>query len=168
MRSATRAPMTWSDRLDRVTLYLAAIGGMCLLAILAIVTAGVVMRYAFSAPLLGVNEIVQLTAVALVMCSLPYCTSQSGHVAVDVLEGALGRWGRFAGDILSRVLSGFVLAILSRRALLKALDAWEWSDVTNMLRIPIWPFYAILAAGTALCVLIFALQLVVLIQRGPR
>lgn len=145
---------------------MSVIGGVCLVAIVAIVTVGVVMRYAFGAPLLGINEIVQLTAVALVMSSLPYCTARQDHVAVDVFEGWLGRWGRFFGDILSRLLSGFVLSILGHRAFLKALDAAEWGDATNMLRMPIWPFYAILAAGAGLCALIYALQIVLLVGRG--
>jgi TRAP-type C4-dicarboxylate transport system permease small subunit len=165
MRSAAD---TWLGRLDRWALYLATIGGLCLLGILLTVTAGVVMRYAFGAPLLGINEIVQLAAVALVMAGLPYCTAQEDHVAVDVFEGAIGRWGRFVGDLLSRILAGIVLAILCRRAVLKALDAWEWGDATNMLRIPIWPFYAVLASGAGLCVLVFGLQLLHLLMRGPK
>lgn len=152
-------------RLDRATRLLTVIGGICLLAIVTIVTAGVVMRYVFAAPLLGVNEIVQLTAVALVMSALPYCTQQNDHVAVDVFDNFLGRAGRLAGDILSRLLAGFVLAMLCRRAVIKAFDAHEWGDATNMLQMPIWPFYAIIAAGSGLCVLVFAMQLVLLIAR---
>jgi len=154
--------------LDRTVNWLAVIAGLCLVAIVVIVSLGVVMRYAFGAPLLGVNEFVQLTAVALVMAALPYCTARRGHVAVDVFDKAMGPWGRYAGDIVSFLLSGFVLAILAQRAVLKALDALEWGDATNMLRMPIWPFYGILAAGTGLCVVIMAVQLLQIIARGPR
>lgn len=159
----------WSTYLDRTTYCLAIIGGLCLLAIVAIVSAGVVARYAFGSPLLGVNEIVQLTAVALVMSALPYCTFREEHVAVDVFETMLGRWGRFAGDILTRFLSASILSVLTYRAVLKALDAWEWGDATNMLRMPIWPFYTILALGAGLCVLVFVFQLVlILFVRGAK
>jgi hypothetical protein len=78
----------------------------------------------------------------------------------------LGRWGRFLGDILSRVISALVLGLLCRRAALKALDALEWGDATNMLKMPIWPFYAILSVGAGLCARVFAVQLLVLILRG--
>ncbi|WP_174804440.1 TRAP transporter small permease [Martelella limonii] len=158
----------WSARFERATFYLALVGAICLLAIVAIVTVGVVMRYVLGIPILGVNEFVQLTAVALIMASLPYCTAKRDHVAVDVFERILGRWGRFIGDIVAYCLSGFVMAILAQRAVLKALDALEWGDATNMLRMPIWPFYAILAAGAALCVLTFAVQLVVLLVKGAK
>lgn len=158
----------WSSRFERATFYLAIIGAVCLLAIVAIVTVGVIMRYVLAVPILGVNEFVQLTAVALIMASLPYCTARRDHVAVDVFERLLGRWGRFIGDIAAYCLSGLVMGILAQRAVLKALDAWEWGDATNMLRMPIWPFYAILAAGAALCVLTFAVQLVVLLVKGAK
>jgi len=156
----------WSAAMNGATLYLTVIGGLCLVAIVVVVSVGVVMRYAFGTPLLGVNEFVQLTAVALVMSALPFCTAQQDHVAVDVFERFLGRWGRFAAGILTRLLSGFVLAVLTQRAIAKALDALEWGDATNMLRMPIWPFYGILAAGAGLCVLIFALQIVLILARG--
>lgn len=151
---------------DHLALYLTVVGGVCLLAIVATVTCGVVMRYALNTPLLGINEFVQLAAVAMVMAALPYCTAHNDHVAVDVFENVLGRWGRYAGDIIARVLSGGALAFLTQRAILKALDAWEWGDATNMLRLPIWPLYAVLAVGTGLCVLIFALQLMTILVRG--
>ena len=157
-----------SSRLETATIGLTVIGGLCLLGIVVVVTAGVVSRYVFGAPLLGVNEIVELTAVALVMSALPYCTARGDHVAVDVFEGMLGAWGRLFGDLLSRGIAVTILAILTHRAVLKALDALEWGDATNMLRMPLWPYYAILALGTALCALVFAAQFLVLIAKGPQ
>jgi TRAP-type C4-dicarboxylate transport system permease small subunit len=159
---------TWSRRLSGATQYLAIMGGVCLMAIVAVVTSGVVMRYVFGAPLLGINEVVQLTAVALVMSSLPYCTANEDHVAVDVFETWIGKWGRLIGDILSRILSGLVLGVLCNRAASWAMEALEFGDATNMLQMPIWPFYAILAAGAGLCVVIFALQIVHLLIRGAQ
>ena len=157
---------SWSRRLNSATQILNVVAGVCLVAIVGVVMAGVVMRYLFNMPLLGVNEIVQLTAVALVMAALPGCTFTDGHVAVDVFEKSLGKWGRFLGDIVSRLISGFVLAVLCRRAFLKALDAAEWGDATNMLKMPIWPFYTILSVGAGLCALVFAFQLIAIVVRG--
>jgi len=157
-----------SDRLEKATVGLTVIGGICLLGIVVVVTAGVVSRYVFGAPLLGVNEIVELSAVALVMSALPYCTARGDHVAIDVFDHMLGAWGRLIGDLLSRGIAIVILAILTHRAALKALDALEWGDATNMLRMPLWPYYAILAVGAALCALVFAAQALVLIAKGPQ
>lgn len=155
-------------RLSRATGALSALAAACLLAIVVLISAGVVMRYLLGQPILGLNEIVQLAAVALVMAALPHATLREDHVAVDVFDRALGRLGRLFGDVLARVISAVVLAILCQRAVLKGLDAWEWGDATNMLRMPIWPFYAILALGSGLCVVVFAVQLVTIFSRGRR
>ncbi|MFV0243594.1 MAG: TRAP transporter small permease [Qingshengfaniella sp.] len=154
--------------LGRATLALTWIGGICLLSVVLIVAAGVFMRYVMHTPILGVNEIVQLAALALVMSAMPYCTFGNHHVNVDVFDRMLGAYGRLLGDVLARVLSVFVLGVLTHRAVLKALDALEWGDATNMLGLPIWPFYGILAAGAGLCVIVYAVQIVTLLMRGAR
>ena len=166
MRIRRRNLVAWSGYLDRASLWLTLIGGLSLLAIVVLVSVGVGMRYVLKTPLLGINEIVQLSAVALVMSALPYCTSRSGHVSVDVFDNMLGWIGRFLGDLMSHGLSLFVFVILAQRATLKALDALEWGDATNMLGLPIWPFYAIIATGAAICALIFAAQILVVLVRG--
>ncbi|HMQ41595.1 MAG TPA: TRAP transporter small permease [Paracoccus sp. (in: a-proteobacteria)] len=154
--------------LDRVTLWLAWLAGLALIFMVVIISTGVMLRYVFGTPLLGLNEINQLTAVVLVMAALPYCTLHNGHVGVDVFDNAIGAVGRLLGDVVSRLLSGFVLSVLVWRAALKALDAWEYEDATNMLDLPVWPFYAVLGIGAALCVLIFAVQLIDILKRGGR
>lgn len=151
---------------DRATAVLAVIGGIALVALVALIFTGVVMRYALAMPILGSNEIIQLAAVALVMSALPYCTSLNGHVGVDVFDRFLGQFGRRAGDVIARILSGWVLGVLCYRAVLKALDAAEFGDATNMLGLPLWPFYAILAAGTGLVVVIFLIQCLDVILNG--
>ncbi|MGI3184934.1 TRAP transporter small permease [Nioella aestuarii] len=145
---------------ERATYVLATLAGICLLFMMGVIAASVIMRYVVGQPILGVNEIVQLTAVAMVMAALPFCTFHNAHIAVDVLDNHIGKWGRLIGDIGSRLLSGLVLALLCRRAILKVLDTYEFNDTTNMLSLPLWPFYAILAAGSGLCVLIFAEQII--------
>ncbi len=161
-----RAASALSVVTARATASLAVIGGIALISLVVLIVAGVLMRYAFGQPILGANEIIQLAAVALVMSALPYCTSLNGHVGVDVFDRFLGRFGRRAGDVLARVLSGWVLSVLCHRAALKALDAAEFGDATNMLGLPLWPFYAILAAGAGLVVAIFAIQCVEVIVNG--
>lgn len=137
--------------------------GVCLVVMVGVITLGVVMRYVVGRPLLGVNEIVQMVAVALAMLALPYTTSSGAHVRVDLFDRRIGRWGRLIGDLLSRALSITALAILCARALSKAGEAMQYGDVTNMLELPLWPVYAALVAGMGLCALVFAVQVVAIV-----
>ncbi|NWJ25307.1 TRAP transporter small permease [Rhizobium sp. RM] len=162
---ATLPAESW---LERVTVWLAVIAAAAMLFLVILISVGVILRYAFNIPVLGLNEINQLAALTLVMAALPYCTAQSGHVGVDVFDNAIGRVGRFIGDIGSRLLSGFVLSTLAQRAILKALDAHEFEDTTNMLNLPTWPFYGILAIGIALCVIVMASQCLTIVRTGGR
>lgn len=157
----TKLP-AWLTWFNRANLLLATLSGMFLMLVLGLVFVGVFARYVFSAPILGINEVVQLASVGVVMLALPYCTSYEGHVRVDVLDGVIGRWGRHLGNLMSRGLSAWVLSILVRRAWLKMLDAHEFGDTTNMLGIPLWPFYAFIAAGMTLCVVVLLVQLLVI------
>lgn len=134
-----------------------------MVAMVIIIVASVFMRYAIRQPMLGSNELVQMTSVVLVMMALPCCTFTEGHIRVDILDNIIGRWGRLIGDLVYRLTSIFVLGLLTYRAGLKGLDALKWGDNTNMLSLPIWPMYAVLALGSALCVLVLLGQVILVI-----
>ena len=131
------------------------------LAILLVATvAGVIMRYVFAAPILGGNEIIQLISIAVVMLAMPAAMHHGDHIRVDVLDRHIGAAGRFAGDILSRGIAIYLLSVLACRAWAKLKDAAEFGDATNMLRIPLWPFYGLLMLGTVLFAIILVLQII--------
>lgn len=46
------------------------------------------------------------------------------------------------------------------------LDAREFGDATNMLALPIWPFYGLMALGLALTVVVLLIQIVLLLVSG--
>ncbi|MBU4529584.1 MAG: TRAP transporter small permease [Alphaproteobacteria bacterium] len=137
------------------------------LGLLLLVTfAGVVMRYFFNAPILGSNEIIELVSVAVVMLAMPGAAQRQMHIRVDVFDGLIGAFGRFAGDIVARGLSIYLLTLLGWRAWGKLTDAAEYGDVTNMLSIPLWPFYGLLVLGAALYAIVLAIQLVDILRSG--
>lgn len=137
------------------------------LAILLVVTfASVIMRYFFNAPILGSNEIIQLASVALVMLAMPGAAQAGMHIRVDVFDQRIGAIGRLAGDVMTRIVSVYLLGVLAWRAWGKLLDAAEFGDATNMLEIPIWPFYGLLILGSVLYALVLAIQLLDIIRAG--
>ena len=156
---STQSENTRSKTFDRANHLLAMFASIMLLFMVLIIAVGVVLRFVFAMPILGLNEVVQLTSVGVVMLALPYCTTMDGHVRVDVLDDLIGTNGRFIGDIGSRLISAFVLGVLVWRSLFKAVDAWKYGDATNMLNLPIWPFYAAIAVGMALCVVVYCMQM---------
>lgn len=137
------------------------------LGVLLVVTfASVIMRYFFNAPILGSNEIIQLASVVLVMLALPGAAQRSMHIRVDVFDRLIGPIGRLIGDVLARVLSVYLLGVLAWRAFGKLQDAAEFGDTTNMLQIPLWPFYGLLVLGAVLYALVLVIQLIDIIRTG--
>lgn len=151
---------------DRASFLLAIAAGILLVAMVGVITAGVGARYFLGRPILGINEIVQMNAVALAMLAMPYCTASQAHVRADIFDRLIGRWGRLAGDIVTRLLSIAALSVLVHRSWDKMLDAREFGDATNMLALPLWPFHGLIAFGMALCVLVFAAQILRIVLLG--
>lgn len=165
--SAPRKP-AWSGLPGQATALLAWVAGALLIGMTVLIAVAVIMRKLVGAPILGVNEIVQLVAVALVMLALPHATRSGAHVRADIFDPALGRWGRAGADILTRLLSIYVFRVLIGRAWDKALEAHEFGDATNMLSLPLWPFYGLIVLGIGLAALVMALELLtVLLTRRP-
>ena len=164
----TQGNFNLAAQADRAARVLAILAGAGLLLVLALIFVSVVMRYIFSTPIVGVNEIVQLASVGIVMLALPWCSAEGAHVGVDVLDQKIGRWGRFLGDVQARAIAALILSVLVWRASLKAMDAREFGDATNMLQMPIWPFYAMIAAGMALSVLVLLAQLIQILREGAQ
>jgi len=157
---AHSAIVEWAVRM------LTSLSSLALVVLLLGTFVGVIMRYVFSAPILGSNEVIQLVSVALVMLAMPTAAQNEIHVRVDVFDRHIGAWGRLVGDILSRGIAVYLLTLLTWRAWLKLRDAAEFGDVTNMLRIPFWPFYGLLALGAVLYAIVLGLQLIDIARAG--
>lgn len=158
--------MALTATVDRATRILAIAAGVLLVLMVLVITVGVGARYFLGNPILGINEIVQMNAVALAMLAMPYATAQQIHVRADIFDRFLGRWGRFLADIATRLLSIVALWLLCGRVHAKTLDALEFGDATNILNLPIWPLYALVEIGMALCILVFAVQTIAILIRG--
>ncbi len=159
---AHSAPVEWAVRV------LTTLSSAALVIMLMATFTGVVMRYVFAAPILGSNEIIQLVSVALVMLAMPSAAQHGDHIRVDVLDARIGALGRFVGDVLSRAIAIYLLSLLTWRAWAKLRDAAEFGDATNMLSIPLWPFYGLLTLGAVLYAVVLILQLVDVVMTGLR
>lgn len=155
LQSETRP--AWFGRVD---VWLATLSAVILAFMMVFVFVSAILRYAFNAPIAGGNEILEMASVATVMLAVPYCTTQDAHVRIDLLDRALGQMGRWLSDALYRVIGIVVLGFLANSYIARALDALEYDDVTNMLDIPLWPFYALIVFGMGLYAVILAVQLV--------
>lgn len=129
-----------------------------LVVIMLITTIDTGMRYLFSRPIGGSNEIIEILLSFLIMFAIPYCTSERAHIKVDLLDGFLGPFARRFCDIVNGIIGVAVLCFLSQRATLKALDAREFGDTTIFLSFPQWAIFGVIGLSAFLYALILIWQ----------
>jgi len=154
----TDARPAWFRRLD---IWLATLSGLVLGFMMLFVVVGAVLRYVFNSPIPGGNEVLELASVATVMLALPYCTTQDAHIRIDLLDSLLGDIGRLVTELLYCVIGLIVLWFLVKSYAARTVEAYEYEDVTNMLDIPLWPFYTLTGFGMALYALILGIKLLI-------
>jgi len=142
--------------------------GIVLFAIMLLVAWAVFTRYVLNDPILGDQELVEIGMSLVVMLAIPFATYSGAHIRVDILDKRLGDWGRFLGDLISRLLGGYILSLLVQKTWDKALDAHKYGDVTNMIEIPVWIAYGAISIGMALFALLLLGQVVLQFRRGVR
>ena len=93
-----------------------------LFVIMCLVTYSVFRRYVMNDPILGDQELVEIGMSVVVMLAIPFATLRGAHIRVDILDNAIGNWGRFLGDIVARGLGAYILFLLIQKTWGKAWD----------------------------------------------
>lgn len=136
---------------------LALCGGALLLGLMALVAFDVVMRYVLRLPFLGAYELTELAMALIVFLGLPYCAATGGHVAIDVFAPVLDRPRLRWLNVLVHLTGAALTAVMAWQAALYAANSRSRGEATNMLRIDLWPFELVSAAGLALfCAVLLA------------
>lgn len=131
----------------------AAAGGLVLLAITVITVVSVVGRTLFNTPLPGDFELIELGSAIAIFAFLPYCQIRKGNVIVDFFTAgaspATTHLLSAVGDLIFMLIAG----LLTWRLIYGALDFFEYTEQTMVLRLPIWwAFVPILPASALLTV----------------
>ncbi|MXQ07302.1 TRAP transporter small permease subunit [Alphaproteobacteria bacterium GH1-50] len=129
---------------------LAYAGGLVLAGLAVLIIYEIGARYFFSRPFRGGFEMTELAMSVIVACGLPYTAIQRGHVSVDIFSKYLDRpsmrWINFA----VHALGAAVLGLLAYESFQYALKSYGYGDVSNMMRIPKFPFQFAVAISAAL------------------
>jgi TRAP-type C4-dicarboxylate transport system permease small subunit len=151
--------------LDRLTtalegaFMLAAAAG--LMAIMLVVVADVVLRYAFASPLGWSYDVISMYLVTLVFyMALADTFRRGGHIRIDLFES----WGRsrvFAACQIAGLASAIVFfALIARLMATRGWEGYVARDVMDgAIAWPTWPPFFVGAAGVGLLILRLALAL---------
>lgn len=149
----------------RILHALAVLSGLVLLLMMLGTVADVVMRYVFNAPFRGSLELTEFAMSLIVFLAMAHCGWTGGHIAVDLLERWLDRpWLRFLPALLS-IIGAALFAVMTYQVAVEALATT--SKVSNMMRIPHYPFKLAVAFGAAMFSLTLLLEAIKAMRGRP-
>jgi len=124
-------------------------GGMFLVIPLMLLTSTeVVARGVWNRPVPGTLELSSYMLAMFVLLGVAYTYQVGGHVRVSMLTSRLPVWAAESLNILTSLLTLFIVVILAWQGWAEGV---EEKAVSDMLRIPQWPFKLLVSlAGTLL------------------
>jgi TRAP-type C4-dicarboxylate transport system permease small subunit len=156
----------FSRRLEQGLRLLAYAGGLVLAGLAVLITYEICARYFFGRPFRGGFEMTELAMSLIVACGLPYTAIRREHVAVDIFSRFLDRpslrWLNFAVHALGAVVMG----LIAWESFGYALKGFGYGDMTNMMRIPKYPFQFAVAISAALFTVVLVIDALKAL-RGP-
>lgn len=168
MGAETRAALPGTAVAAWTTRFLAYAAGAALLWLMLLTVVAVVMRYVFNAPILGVQDISEVSLAVVVFLGIPYCGWTGGHVAVDLIASVVGESRLRYTDALMRLLGAVLFGVVAWQAMRQGLDALEYGDATNLVDIPHHPFMFLMSFGWLLFAGVLLLQSVAGLLQAPR
>lgn len=139
----------------RVVEYVLLVGAIIVaLFVMSFVSAEVLMRYAFDAPIPGHLELAELAAPIIVFLALSYTQATRGHVGMDLVLDSLPAGGRRYAEMGTLLISIFICSVLAYFSFKNAYQLWLYDDVTmSPPYFKTWPSGAAIPLGyTLICI----------------
>jgi TRAP-type C4-dicarboxylate transport system permease small subunit len=120
----------------------AILAGVLLTGITLMTCASLIGRNTTGVTLVGDFELTGVVAGAAVALFLPWCQYSRGNIIVDFFTAKASERTNAALDRFGALLLGLSLAVLSWRAVLGGMNAYNTHSGTMMLGFPEWVVYA--------------------------
>ncbi len=132
----------------------AFMSGLALLWLMALTVVAVITRYVFNAPILGAQDLSQISLVIVVFPAMAYCGWTGGHVALDFISSVMGRAVSRRVDTIINTICSVLFLLVAWRTWMRAVDALQYGEASNLIEIPHAPFFFIIAASCGLYALV--------------
>ena len=152
MTSQSRAGMEILAR--RIITGWALLGGLVLLAVVAINSYSILAGAIFNRPFAGDFELTEMGAAIAAFCFLPYCQLTGANVSADIFTLKAGPRSLALMSLLAAFIAATFAGILLWRMSAGLIDYREYEEFTGILSIPIW--WAFIPALMSLVLLVIA------------
>ena len=135
--------------------------GAVLVALMLLTAADVAGRAILNAPVTGVFDLTHFAVLTMVFLGLAFCGFRGDHIAIEILYNRFPPPLRRLLDALANLIGAALFAAIAWRAVAEADVVREIGEASQLLAVPFWPFYWLLAAGAALFAFVMLLRIVV-------
>ena len=130
--------------IHRLNFYVAVVGMAFIIPLMLLTTGDIIGRKFFSKTIPGTFEISEYILAVFILLGAAYTQQVKGHVGVDFLTSRLSPRARVTCEIITTLLSMFIIGVV----------VWQgWAEgiveraVSDQLRIPQYPFRLLVAVG---------------------
>jgi TRAP-type C4-dicarboxylate transport system permease small subunit len=146
--------------IQRFNLYISMAGMSLIIPLMLLTTGDVIGRGFFRKPIPGTFELSEYLLAVLILLGAAYTQQVKGHVGVDFITSRLSPRLRKICQIITTLLSLFIIAIVVWQGFLQGMSE---RTVSEILRIPQYPFRLLVAIGGFLLWLELLIDLIGLI-----
>ena len=128
---------------SRFTQAIALISFVCVMAMMLMNVADVIIGYLFNTHVLGAYELTQRMLMCAVFTAFAYGQSKKSHINMTIVIVHFPRPLRFILFTLMSILSVLAAGAMTYAAAVQTGVAISTGYMTEVLYIPLWPFYVI-------------------------
>ncbi len=144
---------------DAVVTTMAYIASIILMVLMFTTTADVAGRYFFNQPLIGVFDLTHFAVLLMVFFGLAYCGIKGGHVAIELIYDKLNRSVAKVLDRIINLVGALLFLMIAWRTVIQSIDIIEFKESSQLLLIPYYPFYWLVAFGCAMFAMVMILRM---------
>ena len=133
----------FSARFEKITKAVAWISFVCVAVMMLMNVVDVIIGYIFSKHILGAYELTQRLLMCAVFTSFAYGQSKKTHINMTIVIAKFPRALRFIVFTVMSVLSVLAAGAMTYAAAVQTGVAISTGYMTEVLYIPLWPFYLV-------------------------
>jgi TRAP-type C4-dicarboxylate transport system permease small subunit len=149
--------------LDRLATAIERIAGLFLAAITVLVFASALGRYAFAAPIPDAFDVARLMLGVAMLWGFASVGYRGAHIKVDLVAELLPARARLCLDVLASLVLLLFTVLLAWMLLGRVASAYASNEATFDLRLPVWPWLALIWLGVIASVVTITTRIVLVL-----
>ncbi len=155
-----------AERLDRLAALIEKIAGLFLAAITILVFLSATLRYVFAAPIPDAFDLSRLLLGVVILWGFASVGYRGAHIKVDLLAELLPARLRRWLDVLGALVLLLFTLLLAWKLADRVGSAFASHEATMDLRLPVWPWLAMIWLGVIASVFTISARIVLTLQPG--